>query len=149
VISSGRVHILPECRLNEYCAMIDVESYRKVTVPNGDIGCYGGNWGGVDTATIWSHDVYQKGYRFRHVPLEEYTTHAAFDSTNSGTKANDNSNLYWVSEQNAQEYIEKNYGPIRSSPYVALASFADTVIRRSWLAVIHSYGFMKRIVKKN
>ena len=28
VIRNGRTHILPECRLNEYCAMIDLEKYQ-------------------------------------------------------------------------------------------------------------------------
>jgi hypothetical protein len=147
IISEGRVHILPECRLNEYCAIIDVESYRKVTVPNGDIACYGGNWGGVDNATIWSHDVYQKGYRFKHLPLEQYTTHAPFDSTSSGTQANDNYSLYMRSEQKAEEYIEQHYGAIKFSPYVTLANFADSAKRKAWLHLIHTYGYFKDLVR--
>lgn len=57
VLKSGRVHPLPECRLNEYCALIDVEKYRENTLPNGTIGCYGGGWNGTDTATVWSQYV--------------------------------------------------------------------------------------------
>lgn len=148
VIADGRVHIMPECRINEYCAMIRVDAYREVTVPNGDIGCYGGNWGGVDTATVWSHDVYQKGYRFRHVPLEDYTKHAPFDSTSSGTQANDNRSLYARSEENAKEYIEKNYGPIRFSSYVSRANFMDSIKRKGWLYAIHTYGFLKGLVRR-
>jgi hypothetical protein len=148
VIKGGRVHILPECRLNEYCAMINVESYQKETVPNGNIGCYGGNWGGTDTATLWSHDVYQKGYRFKHITLEDYTKHAPFDSTSSGTQANNNRNLYHQSEEGAKEYIEKNYGPIRFSSYVSRANFVDSVKRKAWLSVIHTYGYFKNLVKK-
>lgn len=148
IINGGRVHLLPECRLNEYCAMFNVESYRKETVPYGDIACYGGNWGGTDNATIWSHDVYEKGYRFKHIHLEQYTKHAPFDSTSSGTQANDNRNLYARSEENAQEYIEKNYGPIKFSSYVSRANFIDTTKRKTWLSIIHTYGFFKRILGK-
>ncbi|MCF0051622.1 hypothetical protein LXM25_16255 [Dyadobacter sp. LJ53] len=148
VISGGRVHIMPECRLNEYCAMINVESYRRETIPDGDIGCYGGNWGGVDNATVWSHDVYQKGYRFKHLRLEDYTRHAPFDSTSSGTQANDNRDLYLRSEANAREYIENNYGPIKFSGYVQFANSVDSIKRNAWLTIIHTYGYLKGLVKK-
>ena len=147
VIQNGRVHIMPECRLNEYCAMINVESYRKLTVPYGEIGCYGGNWGGVDTATVWSHDVYKKGYRFQHVPLEEYTKHAPFDSTSSGTQANDNRSLYLRSEEKAREFIEENYGPINFSSYVSFANLVDSLKRKGWLSIIHTYGYFKGLIR--
>ncbi|QRR01996.1 hypothetical protein [Dyadobacter sandarakinus] len=148
VIRNGRVHILPECRLNEYCAMIDVEKYRKETVPHGEIGCYGGNWGGIDTATIWSHDMYRKGYTFRHLHLENYTTHAPFDGTGSGTKANTSSDIYWNAERNAEKFIEENYGPIRFTGYVARATMLDKWKRNAWLTLIHGVGFAKRLIGK-
>lgn len=146
VISEGRVHILPECRLNEYCAMIDVEKYRKETIPNGTIGCYGGGWRGIDTATVWSHDMYKKGYRFKHLTLEDYTRHAPFDDTGSGTKANTSSGIYWHAERKAEEYINEQFGPIRFSGYVQRANLADTIRRKTWMAVIHTFGFAKKLV---
>lgn len=148
VIGEGRVHILPECRLNEYCAMIDVEKYRKETVPNGTIGCYGGGWGGVDTATIWSHDMYSRGYKFAHLTLEDYTRHAPFDDTGSGTKANTSSEIYWYAEKKAEEYIVENFGAINFSSYVSRANWMDKVKRKAWLGIIHTFGFAKKMIGK-
>ncbi|MEI7584737.1 hypothetical protein [Runella sp.] len=148
VLRNGRTHILPECRLNEYCAMIDVEKYQKETLPKGDIGCYGGGWNGVDTATVWSHDMYKRGYTFRHLTLEDYTRHAAFDTTGSGTKANSSSDIYWNAEKNAEKYIVDNFGPLNFSSYVNLATSYDAIKRKSWLGLIHTYGFAKKLVGK-
>jgi hypothetical protein len=148
VITKGRTHMLPECRLNEYCALIDVEKYRKETVPNGPIGCYGGNWGGIDTATIWSHDMYRKGYTFQHLRLEDYTRHAPFDSTGSGTQANDSSSIYFNAEKNAAAYIEEHFGPIKFSSYVPRAHYYDILKRKSWLTLIHTYGMCKKMIGK-
>ncbi len=146
VIERGRVHLLPECRLNEYCALIDVEKYRRETVPNGDIGCYGGNWGGVDTATVCSHDMYKKGYVFQHLCLEDYARHAPFDGTGSGTQANTSRDIYEHSERNAKAYIEQHFGEIRETAYVGRANLCDSVKRELWLGIIHSYGFAKWVL---
>jgi hypothetical protein len=148
VIKEGRTHMLPECRLNEYCAMIDVEKYRKETIPIGTIGCYGGGWGGVDTATIWSHDMYKKGYTFKHLTLEDYTRHAPFDATGSGTAANSKADTYFQSEKNAEAFIIKTYGPLRFSSYVQWAYKYDILKRKSWLGLIHTYGLLKKIIGK-
>ena len=147
VIQEGRVHMLPECRLNEFCALFDVEKYRAETVPNGKIGCFGGGWGGIDTGTIWSHDMYKAGYTFRPILLEDYTTHAPFDGTGSGTKAYTSAEIYWNAEEKARQYIEENFGKIRFSNYVFRANFYDSIKRKTRLALIHSYGFVKKIIK--
>lgn len=146
VIQGGRVHMLPECRLNEYCALIDVEKYRKETIPQGNIGCYGGVWEGVDLATIWSHDMYKLGYKFKHVALENYAKHAPFDTTGSGTKANDFSNVYWAAEKGAEAYLLHNFGPVKFSSYVKRANFIDAIKRNSWLGIIHTYGYVKKLL---
>lgn len=148
VLRNGRVHLLPECRLNEYCALIDVEKYRENTLPNGPIGCYGGVWNGTDLATVWSHDMYKLGYRFRHITLEDYVKHAAFDQTGSGTSSNTNADNYFRAEKNAEEFIIKNYYPLNFSAYVPLASLWDKIKREAWLFTIHTYGNLKRLVGK-
>jgi len=148
IIEAGRVHILPECRINDYCAMFDVEKYRKETLPNGDIGCYGGHWNGVDICTIWSHDMFSRGYTFRHLSLEDYVRHAAFDTTGSGTKANSSADTYWNAERNAEKYITENFGTLNFTPYVSLATAYDAFKRKSWLALIHTYGFVKKLIGK-
>lgn len=146
VIQGGRVHMLPECRLNEYCALIDIEKYRKETIPNGEIGCFGGVWEGVDVATIWSHDMYKRGYTFKHLTLEDYAKHAPFDTTGSGTKANDVSDVYFTAEKRAEEYLNQHYGQVRFTGYVTRANLIDSIKRNTWLGIIHTYGFAKRVL---
>jgi hypothetical protein len=148
VLRSGRVHPLPECRLNEYCALIDVEKYRENTLPRGTIGCYGGGWSGTDTATVWSHDMYQRGYTFQHLTLENYVRHAVFDETGSGTAANSRADNYFKSERNAEKYIVENYYPLNFSSYVARASAWDSLKRTGWLTLIHTYGALKKLAGK-
>jgi hypothetical protein len=109
ILERGFVHPLPECRLNEYCALVNVDSYRKLTVPIGDIGCFGGNWGGSDTAAMWFHQMYNAGCRFVHFDVHALATHAAFDGSGSGSEANDNRSRYYQSEENARLYIDAHY----------------------------------------
>ncbi len=148
VIENGRFHPLPECRLNEFCTLIDVEKYRKETIPNGNTGCYGANWGGIDTATVWSHDMYKKGYTFQHITLEEYTTHASFDHTGSGTMAYSRGDLYWYAEQKAADYIKQTFGPFRFSAAMYANYAFDRLKHLSWLGLIHSYGLLKKLAGK-
>ena len=148
VLRNGRIHMLPECRLNEYCALVDVEKYRQNSLPDGDIGCYGGGWEGADTATVWSHDMFKRGYTFNHLTLEDYVRHAAFDETGSGTASNSSSDKYWAAEKNAEAYIIKNYYPLNFSAYVPLMTAYDGLKWKSWLAIIHSYGFIKKLLGK-
>lgn len=148
ILKNGRVHPLPECRLNEYCALIDVEKYRANTLPQGTIGCYGGSWNGTDTATVWSHDMYQRGYTFKHLTLEDYVRHAAFDETGSGTSANSRADNYFQAEKNAEKFITENYYPLQFSKYVQRASLWDTIKRTIWLSIIHTHGALKKLMKK-
>jgi hypothetical protein len=92
--------------------------------------------------------MYKRGYTFRHLTLEDYTRHAAFDTTGSGTKANSSSETYWNAEKNAEKYIAENFGPIQFSPAMTLAYGYDIFKRKSWLGLIHTYGFLKKLIGK-
>lgn len=48
LIAEGRVHPLPECRLNEYAALLNTAIYRKSTLPEGKNVTYAGAWDGND-----------------------------------------------------------------------------------------------------
>ena len=80
--------------------------------------------------------------------LEDYTRHAAFDTTGSGTKANSSSETYWNAERNAEKFLIENYGPIRFSSYVPLANAYDTFKRKTWLGLIHTVGMAKKLAGK-
>ncbi|MBP6387396.1 MAG: hypothetical protein KA313_09005 [Pseudarcicella sp.] len=139
IIESGRVHPLPECRLNEYFAMIDTEKYRKNTIPNGNIPCYGANWEGADLATSWTYEMHHLGYIFKHITLEDYVQHAPFDLTKSGTEATFNSNKYLVSENNAKKYFEENYYTLNYSNQFYINKSIDTLKRTT-------KGFLIKII---
>ncbi|MBO0938228.1 hypothetical protein J2I47_16875 [Fibrella sp. HMF5335] len=150
VIESGRVHPLPECRLNEYCALINIDIYRANTLPIGDVGCYGGGWRGADMATVFFHDMFNRGFRFQHIVLEEYLTHAAFDDSGSGSAAYGKAERYWLSEQHAREYIDATYPrKAKFGANVWLSTKWDYAKRNAWLMAIHTVGFAKRLVGRS
>ncbi|MCU0340398.1 MAG: hypothetical protein MUE30_10985 [Spirosomaceae bacterium] len=130
VIETGRVHPLPECRLNEYCAMVDVEKYRQETLPNGPVGCFGGNWGGTDIVTIWTHDMFNRGYTFKNLSFHSYAHHGFFDPSGSGNQANSSRDLYFMAEANAQKYISEHWGEIKFSIYVPISFFLYKLKRK-------------------
>lgn len=148
VLKEGRVHLLPECRLNEYCALIDVQKYRKETLPSGDLGCYGGSWGGIDLGTVWSHEIYKRGYKFININLDDYAQHSPFDDSGSGTKSKTHVETYHNAEHIAKMYIEKNYGKSGLSLYANVAFLWDTFKRKAWLMTIHTYGTLLKVVRK-
>lgn len=149
IIEAGRVHPLPECRLNEYTALINVALYRQQTLPIGDIGCYGGGWMGADLGTVWFHDMINRGFTFKHIALETYAKHSPFDDSGAGSVAYLKADRYWKSEQKAIEYINANY-PQKAifSPSVWVNTTLDTVRRQSWLATIHTVGLAKKMLGK-
>lgn len=146
VINAGRVHPLPECRLNEYSALINVPIYRRNTLPTGTIGCYGGGWKGADLGTVWFHDMFHRGYTFKHVKLETYAKHAPFEPTGYGSGSYTRADRYWLAEEKAAEYIDRHYGKPQFGLYVPLKTQFDALKRQAWLALIHSYGLAKKIV---
>lgn len=92
--------------------------------------------------------MYQRGYKFRHITLEDYVRHAVFDETGSGTSTNSNADNYFQAEKNAEKYIIENYYPLDFSTYVPLANFWDGVKRTGWLGIIHTYGALKKLLGK-
>lgn len=147
VIESGRVHPLPECRLNEYCALINIDTYRKNTLPVGPMRCYGSGWDGADVATPWFYEMFNQGYTFQHMVLEDYLTHAPFEESGSGTITYNNAERYWRSEKRAKEYIDATY-PKKADFgfYVWFNINLDAARRKAWLLTIHSVGVAKRLV---
>ncbi|WP_031529166.1 hypothetical protein [Dyadobacter crusticola] len=111
ILKTGRVHPMPECRLNEYACMINLDLYRKTTLPKGDNVCFGGNWGfTADLGTGWFHQMVNQGFRFQHFVLEDYATHSQFNPIGQGIHAYSKEENYNLSEQNALEYLKANYG---------------------------------------
>ncbi|PKK35072.1 hypothetical protein BWI96_18630 [Siphonobacter sp. SORGH_AS_0500] len=109
LVSEGFVHPLPECRLNEYACLVNVDLYRKTTIPNGPVPYFGGVWNGSDTAAAWFRDSYLNGLRFENLYYEDYADHAPFSSVSNGNDADNNRVIYEDIEQQARDYMIKHY----------------------------------------
>lgn len=110
ILKTGRVHPLPECRLNEYACMVNLETYRSTTLPGGKNVCFGGNWGfTADLGTGWFHQMVNQGYQFKHFVLEDYAKHSVFNSAGQGIGAYSNKDNYFISESNALGYLKENF----------------------------------------
>ncbi len=149
IIESGRYFPLPECRLNEYACMIDTAIYRQNTLPNGSKRCFGGVWNGADLGTTWFYQMVNDGYKFKHLSLEQYANHSPFNSVGQGIQAYSKFDNYKLSEQNALDYLIKNYDYL---PVVSVRThlkiMADDLKRKGWRIMARTYGYAKQLVGK-
>ena len=80
---------LPECRLNEWCALVDREKTRPHTLPLGKAvplgmqvpsgACIGENFDepvNLDTGVQWFRDLSHQGHKFKHVNIYDHVEHA-------------------------------------------------------------------------
>ena len=110
VLETGRVHPMPECRLNEYACMIRLSTYRSTTLPKGNNVCFGGNWGfTADLGTGWFHQMVNQGFKFKHFVLEDYAIHSMFNPVGQGIWAYSKQDNYNLSEENALVYLKENF----------------------------------------
>lgn len=96
---------LPECRLNEWCALIDMEKARASCIPVGKAApfgaripsgaCIGENWDRpvcLDVAVQWFRDMLHMGHTFAHYNVNQDIIHdkcgnVKLDSTEAYVKA--------------------------------------------------------------
>lgn len=109
LVEQGHVHPLPECRLNEYVCLLNVDLYRKFTYPQGPVPPFGAVWDGSDTAAAWFRDMFNQGLRFENIYFDAYAEHAPFHATKSGHLADDNRAIYENIEAQAREYMILHY----------------------------------------
>ena len=94
---------LPECRLNEFACLIDVEKYRKEIIPNNDVVPIGGTYI-MDTGDLWFRQMFSKGYTFKNIDIDKYCKHSPFNQT-GGHPADDNKSIYNTIEQKAFSFL--------------------------------------------
>jgi hypothetical protein len=109
LINENRLHPLPECRLNEYASLINTSIYRNTTLPKWNNVTYAGAWDGCDWGTVWFYQMVNQGYKFKHLTLEDYATHAPFNEIGNGISAYGKAEIYWNSENLAKNYLMENY----------------------------------------
>lgn len=99
---------MPECRVNEWCTLINVEYYRNETIPHGNIVPFGGYFG-LDISDKWFRQMVDKGYSFKHINIYDYCTHAYFSENGNGHSSDRNTTIYNNCEQKAKIFFETNY----------------------------------------
>ncbi len=79
---------LPECRINEWCMLVNVHKARPATLPHGPARPLGGQFASgakigedwehivnLDTGVQWFRDLHGLGHSFAHYPIEEFIVH--------------------------------------------------------------------------
>jgi hypothetical protein len=70
---------LPECRVNEWCALIDMQKARGITAPHGRVTPFGAILSVgkqiLDVGCQWFRDVHVRGYTCGHFDIYRYMHH--------------------------------------------------------------------------
>lgn len=99
---------LPECRLNEFSALINLSIARPVTMPYGPAYPIG-VMNSVDTGAQWFRQVTQMGLRVKHFESDPYTRHGWASDFHSGNQALSNRASYELEEKRAYEKLCSEY----------------------------------------
>jgi hypothetical protein len=97
---------LPECRLNEWVALIDMRLARPITKPLGSAQPFGAF--GLDIGTQWFSDVLNMGYRVKNFDFEHVAKHAWTTEIFGHASMFDDS-LYDRSETIAKELLHTDF----------------------------------------
>lgn len=96
---------LPECRLNEWACLVNLELSNKETFPNGNTPFFGTY--GLDLGDPWFKSLHLKGYQF--VDYRQNFIHSYWSPTGNGYQTQLNQDLYVQSETTAKKYFEQHY----------------------------------------
>jgi hypothetical protein len=96
---------LPECRLNEFACLINLEKIKHEVIPDGAIDPFG-TVIGIDLASSWFRDLHLKGYKFKNYDLYKSCRHGWGHL--SGHQTLMNLDEYCTAESSALDYLEKN-----------------------------------------
>jgi hypothetical protein len=100
---------LPECRLNEYVALVDLGKTKKDTFPIGRASVFG-TYDRLDIGVKWFADLNNMGHHFRHFDYDLYATHSWVSLRNSGHEALFNKDLYRYEEDVARKVMHEEFG---------------------------------------
>ena len=107
LIDKNKPFPMPECRVNEWCALINIDDYKKEVIPNGDVVPFGGYYG-LDIGDVWFRQMVNKGYKYKNYNIYKSSTHAYFSEVNNGHSAMNNRSTYNEEEQRAKDYFNKH-----------------------------------------
>lgn len=97
---------LPECRVNEWACLVNLEKSRPLTYPFGDafpIGAYKpcGSLN-LDIGVVWLRDMHKKGFHARHFDVKPFLKHWVGTGNNTPIR-------YARSEANAEAILKKHF----------------------------------------
>jgi hypothetical protein len=98
---------LPECRLNEWAALIDLKKVKTETMPIGDAFPFGAMT--LDIGTKWFRQMSVKGFTFLHRPIAGLATHG-WTLGGGGHQALFAPEKYDSGERMAFDMLVKDYG---------------------------------------
>jgi len=108
IVDKENAWTLPECRLNEWVALINMKLAKPITIPVGDCYPFGGMQ--LDIGTRWFRDVSLKGYTLKNYDFENIAKHAWTTEINNGHSALFDKKLYDTSEDVAREKLISDFG---------------------------------------
>jgi hypothetical protein len=79
--------LMPECRINEWCCLVDIDLYRKMVMPKGKVLPFGGYFK-VDLADAWFHGMIKAGYRPQYYNIYNNIKHGYFSGTEQTAEVN-------------------------------------------------------------
>ena len=101
---------LPECRLNEWAALINREIVMKEAMPSGSAHLFGDH-SGVDTGSAWFRDMHMMGYKFVHYRDSFVHAYWSYKSTGlpNGYQVQKDRDKYVLAEDFAKKYFEQHF----------------------------------------
>ncbi|MDL2307261.1 hypothetical protein LJC48_04450 [Desulfovibrio sp. OttesenSCG-928-C06] len=97
---------LPECRVNEWAALVDVERTRPYVIPHGSIAPFGAfeQCGKIclDTSVAWFRGLHRLGLRAKNMDIAPYVTHWIGTGKMTSYK-------YLKAEANARQILQKHF----------------------------------------
>ncbi|REA60666.1 hypothetical protein DSL64_14100 [Dyadobacter luteus] len=100
---------LPECRVNEYVAMINIAKARPATVPVGKAAPFG-TLNKLDIGVEWFSQLNNVGHTFANFNYDPFAIHSWISLKNAGHDAMFNQDLYQYEESVARKVLEDEFG---------------------------------------
>jgi hypothetical protein len=100
---------LPECRVNEYVAMINMAKARPATIPVGKATPFG-TLNKLDIGVEWFSELNNAGHTFANFNYDPYAIHSWVSLRNAGHDAMFNQDLYKHEENVARQVLKDEFG---------------------------------------
>ncbi len=99
---------LPECRLNEFVVLFQINQARKLVYPKGSARLFGLK-NDVDFGIPFFHDISKMGVKLRHTSYDDFAEHGWCSNHAGGTGSLTNQSLYEREEAIAEEFFKANF----------------------------------------